>query len=264
MKKILLFLLLFSGFLLSAVDQERSWKLSPLQIGLGISDFKNLADQSADTVFTFGLWYMEQKSAVISFSTCTEFQNNYGIQLSILQALSDKNYGIMTGFTTGTLVDNYGIKLGLFNVKGKFDHLQILGIDFFDLFYAGLLHLNTPVSIGLVNVCDKSKDNAVFQAGILNYNSKGVQIGLVNVCDKSKDNAVFQAGILNYNSKGVQIGLGNIEGAYQFGLFNYHSKKTTYSWEKPDNSGVFQFGLLNYNEKSYVPWFPLINFNMGR
>ena len=73
MKKILLFLLLFSGFLLSAVDQERSWKLSPLQIGLGISDFKNLADQSADTVFTFGLWYMEQKSAVISFSTCTEF-----------------------------------------------------------------------------------------------------------------------------------------------------------------------------------------------
>ena len=99
MKKILLFLLLFSGFLLSAVDQERSWKLSPLQIGLGISDFKNLADQSADTVFTFGLWYMEQKSAVISFSTCTEFQNNYGIQLSILQALSDKNYGIMTGFT---------------------------------------------------------------------------------------------------------------------------------------------------------------------
>ena len=235
MKKILLFLLLFSGFLLSAVDQERSWKLSPLQIGLGISDFKNLADQSADTVFTFGLWYMEQKSAVISFSTCTEFQNNYGIQLSILQALSDKNYGIMTGFTTGTLVDNYGIKLGLFNVKGKFDHLQILGIDFFDLFYAGLLHLNTPVSIGLVNVCDKSKNNAVFQAGILNYNSKG-----------------------------VQLGLGNIEGAYQFGLFNYHSKKTTYSWEKPDNSGVFQFGLLNYNEKSYVPWFPLINFNMGR
>ena len=235
MKKIFLFLFLFSVFLLSAVDQERGWKFTPLQIGLGFSDFKSIADQSADTVFTFGLWYMEQKSSVFSLSACTEFQNNYGIQLSIFQALSDKNYGIMTGLTTGTIVDNYGIKLGLFNVKGKFDHLQILGIDFFDLFYAGLLHLNTPVSIGLVNVCDKSNINAVFQAGVLNCNSKG-----------------------------VQIGLGNIEGDYQFGLFNYRSKNSTYSWEMPDNSVVFQFGLLNYNEKSYLPWFPLINFNMGR
>lgn len=234
MKKILLFLFLFYGFLLSAVDQECGREFAPFQIGLGCSDFKNLADQSSDTIFTFGLWYMEQKSAVISFSTCTEFQNNYGIQLSILQAFSDKNYGIMAGLTTGAH-DNYGIKFGLFNVKGKFDHLQILGIDFFDLFYAGLLHLNTPASIGLVNVCDDSNKNEVFQAGVLNYNSKG-----------------------------VQIGLGNIEGDYQFGLFNYRSKKTTYSWEKPDDSGVFQFGLLNYNEKSYIPWFPLINFNMGR
>ena len=60
-----------------------------------------------------------------------------------------------------------------------------------------------------------------------------------------------------------KIGLVNIDGDWQFGLFNY-CDKTSYSCKEPPKTGTFQFGLLNYNNKSYLPWLPLINFDMGR
>ena len=28
--------------------------------------------------------------------------------------------------------------------------------------------------------------------------------------------------------------------------------------------GKIQIGLLNYNRNSYIPWLPLVNWNMGR
>ena len=210
---------------------RQNWNFAPLQLGVGLDSCTNLVDENSNTIFTFGLLYMEQKSAVFSFSSCSELKQNYGLQLGLLQTFATDNYGVMAALVNGSHY-GYGIKLGFINVKSKFEQVQLMGIDFSDLFYAGLIHLNCPVSIGLVNIADNSR------------------------------RTYCQIGIFNNNSK-VQLGLGNVDGTCQFGLFNYSSKKTYYSWEEPKQTGTFQFGLLNYNEKSYIPWFPLINFNAG-
>ena len=251
MKKLIFSLLLFSIYsILCAVEPEafakengeiqlnddtkkgliRDWNFAPLQLGVGLDSCTNLVDENSNTIFTFGLLYMKQKSAVLSFSSCSQLRENYGLQLGLLEILAKENYGVMTALVNGSHY-GYGLKLGLINFKSKFEHIQVMGVDFADLFYVGLIHLNCPVSIGLANLADNT--------------------------------AYCQIGALNDGSKGVQIGLGNIDGDWQFGLFNY-CDKTSYSWEEPPKTGTFQFGLLNYNNKSYLPWLPLINFDMGR
>ena len=207
----------------------RDWNFAPLQLGVGLDSCKNLVDENSNTIFTFGLLFMEQKSAVFLFSSISQLRQNYGFQLGLLQTFADDNYGVMAALVNGSHY-GYGLKFGLINIKSKFEQVQLMGIDFADLFYVGLIHLNCPVSIGLANLADT---------------------------------AYCQIGALNDGSKGVQIGLGNINGDWQFGLFNY-CDKTSYSWEEPPKTGTFQFGLLNYNNKSYLPWLPLINFDMGR
>ena len=207
----------------------RDWNFAPLQLGVGLDSYTNLVDENSNTIFTFGLLYMKQKSAVISFSACSQLRQNYGLQLGLYGTFAKENHGIMTALVNGSRY-GYGLKLGLINFNVKFDQGQLLGVDFADLFYVGLIHLDCPVSIGLANLADT---------------------------------AYCQIGALNSGSKGVQIGLGNIDGDWQFGLFNY-CDKTSYSCKEPPKTGTFQFGLLNYNNKSYLPWLPLINFDMGR
>ena len=46
---------------------------------------------------------------------------------------------------------------------------------------------------------------------------------------------------------------------FQFGLFNF-----TPGTENFEEKTSFQLGLLNYNSKSYIPWLPLVNWDMGR
>ena len=50
----------------------------------------------------------------------------------------------------------------------------------------------------------------------------------------------------------LYIGLMNVTEKFQIGLLNLGV------------NAKFQIGLLNYNHKSYIPWMPLINFDMGR
>ena len=50
----------------------------------------------------------------------------------------------------------------------------------------------------------------------------------------------------------VYAGLVNISNMIQIGLVNISP------------GALFQIGLINYNPRSYIPWMPLINFNMGR
>ena len=52
---------------------------------------------------------------------------------------------------------------------------------------------------------------------------------------------------------GLQIGVGNFSthnSGIQIGMFN--------------TGGFLQLGLLNYNPRSYIPWLPLVNWDMGR
>jgi hypothetical protein len=63
----------------------------------------------------------------------------------------------------------------------------------------------------------------------------------------------LQVGMYNqsaFQDWGMQTGVYNQKGMIQLGLFNIH--------------GRFQLGLLNYNPKSYIPWLPFVNWDMGR
>ncbi|MBQ7393831.1 MAG: hypothetical protein IJV89_05750 [Lentisphaeria bacterium] len=141
------------------------WKFAPLQLGLGVKNWRNLVDNQTDTVFSLVLCSMSQKSAVISLCAVGGVFNNYGISIAGINGSKE----------------NYGIKIGLINYKDFFEYVQILGINIVDT---------------------------------------------------------------------VQIGLTNDMGTVQIGLLN--------------GRGCVQIGLWNYCPGSYIPYFPLINFDMGK
>ena len=145
------------------------WKFAPVQVGIGIFESANLFDADSVALFSFGLLRIQQQASIISLGGMTRLENNYGIQLSTA-SLTYRNYGLMlSSYLNATCTnDNYGIKIGLFNVSGKYDKLQLLGIDFFDYLQVGFLNGHTYI-------------DSVLQIGIFNTTSNGgVQIGLLN------------------------------------------------------------------------------------
>ena len=103
-----------------------------------------------------------------------------------------------------------------------------------------------------------------FINGSYHNDNHGVKIGVFNVSgmfDKGQFAGIdfcdyLHIGIINYHAP-LQFGVVNIseESLFQIGLFNAGTNKI----EKN-----FQIGLLNYNPKSYIPWLPLVNWDMGR
>ena len=49
----------------------------------------------------------------------------------------------------------------------------------------------------------------------------------------------------------IYLGLVNISNKFQIGLLNLGP------------GAILQIGLLNYNPKSYIPWLPIVNWDMG-
>ena len=89
------------------------WKFAPVQVDVGLINDKKLVDNSTDTFFSLGLWLLQQKSAVISFSfVVNTLHNNYGIQFPslIMGVLTDNNYGISCGWLN-YCKNCYGIQL---------------------------------------------------------------------------------------------------------------------------------------------------------
>ena len=84
---------------------------------------------------------------------------------------------------------------------------------------------------------------ALFNATHKNY---GLQLGAGNI---SASDWGIQVGLVNLGPQ-IQIGAYNIDGQIQIGILNAHGK--------------IQIGLLNYNPKSYIPWLPFVNWDMGR
>ena len=80
--------------------------------------------------------------------------------------------------------------------------------------------------------------------------SSAIAFAGIDFCD------YLHIGIINYHAP-LQFGVVNIseESLFQIGLFNAGTNKI----EKN-----FQIGLLNYNPKSYIPWLPIVNWDMGR
>ena len=153
------------------------WKFAPLQIDLSLVKHHKLVDESSNTLFSFGLFLMEQKSAVFSSAlVANSLQNNYGLQINplFMGTVTDKNYGISIGFENYSK-KCYGIQLGVLNhswagetVEKERERLQIFGINIADTVYCGLVNISNKVQIGIFNAAP----GGAFQIGLLNYNLK--------------------------------------------------------------------------------------------
>lgn len=107
------------------------------------------------------------------------------------------------------------------------------------LFLGAATDNNYGISLGWQNY---SKNCYGIQLGALNYSFAGKEI--------EKHNERWQ--ILGINIADlVYLGVLNVTTGFQIGVCNL----------SPGNS--FQIGLLNYNARSFIPWCPLINFDMG-
>ena len=145
----------------------------------------------ATAFFSFGLFVLQQKSAVLAVALIANtLQYNYGVQLPLLMgAVTDVNYGISVGLENYSK-KCYGIQLGVINhsfagepIEKSNERVQFLGANIADTLFLGLVYFSNEIQIGLANF---------------------------------------------------------------------------------SKSATFQIGLLNYNPKSYIPWLPFINWNMGR
>lgn len=107
------------------------------------------------------------------------------------------------------------------------------------LFLGAVTDNNYGISLGWQNY---SKNCYGIQLGALNYSFAGKKI--------EKHNERWQ--ILGINIADlVYLGVLNVTTGFQIGVCNLSPGK------------AFQVGLLNYNARSFIPWCPLINFDMG-
>ena len=153
------------------------WKFAPLQIDLSLVKHHKLVDESSNTLFSFGLFLIEQKSAVFSSAlVANSLYNNYGLQINplFMGTVTEKNYGISIGFENYSK-KCYGIQLGVLNhswagenIEKERERLQIFGINIADTIYCGLVNISNKVQIGIFN----ASPGGAFQIGLLNYNLK--------------------------------------------------------------------------------------------
>ncbi len=154
------------------------WKFSPLQLDVGLVKDKKLFDESTNTFFSFGLFTLQQKSAVLSVAfIANTLYNNYGLQINplLMGTATDNNYGISFGLEN-YCKKCYGIQLGILNhswgrypVEKEHELLQFLGMNIADKVYLGIMNFSDDVQIGLFNI---SPRGAAFQFGLLNFNPK--------------------------------------------------------------------------------------------
>ena len=164
-------------------------------------------------------------------------------------------------FDSANLLDADSIALFSFGFAGIQQHSSIIsfgGITKLKNNYgiqvsaASLTDRNYGLMIGLLENCTDVNKNYGVKIGVFNVSGmfyKG-QFAGIDFCD------YLHIGIINYHAP-LQFGVVNIseESLFQIGLFNAGTNKI----EKN-----FQIGLLNYNPKSYIPWMPIVNWDMGR
>ena len=141
---------------------------------------------------------------------------------------------ISLGGLTG-LENNYAIQMSAASLADR-NYGLMIGM------YLNATGNNCGVKIGLFNFSGKFKLLQFLgincfdflHIGIANLNAP-LQIGIFNACDGG------------YDDRGInwQLGILNVAADY-------------------DSRFTFQIGLLNYNPKSYIPWLPFINWDMGK
>lgn len=112
------------------------------------------------------------------------------------------------------------------------------GIQINPLFMGTVTDKNYGISLGFENY---SKKCYGIQMGVLNHSWAGEEI------EKKRERLqIFGINIADT----VYCGLVNISNRVQIGLFNAAP------------GGAFQIGLINYNPRSYIPWMPIVNWDM--
>ena len=212
---------------------ERSWKWSPL--GIGIAAPIQLPFIESDV---YGL----RIGGLFGYN-----HDVYGLDVGVAEVCSGNFAGLQASMLSWTEGDAYGLQFGaLANVvSGNSIALQagLVNVDHGD---AGGLQL------GFVNY-DSNYKGA--QVGVLNWNdlaSYGFELGLVNANQDEYFGWTFGA-LVNYANKFKGFGLGLVNVAYevsgcQFGLVNACDKM----------HGV-QFGLINLICESKLPIMVLAN-----
>ena len=99
---------------------------------------------------------------------------------------------------------------------------------------------NYGISLGFENY---SKKCYGIQLGVLNHSWAGEEI------EKRRGRVqIFGINIADT----IYCGVVNISSRVQIGIFNAAP------------GGAFQIGLVNYNPRSYIPYLPIVNWDMGR
>ena len=112
------------------------------------------------------------------------------------------------------------------------------GIQINPLFLGTVTDKNYGISLGFENY---SKKCYGIQMGVLNHSWAGEEI------EKKRERLqIFGINIADT----VYCGLVNISNRVQIGLFNAAP------------GGAFQIGLVNCNPRSYIPWMPIVNWDM--
>ena len=178
----------------------------------------------------------EESNVIFNIGLWEMEQKSAVFSLSGLSMLKH-NYGISLALASG--VDAcYGIQISFMSASRRFERGGDPG---------GFIVNGIRAQIAGINIAD------VMQIGLLNLDDHfGVfQIGLINFCKTEGD--FLQLGLLNLGGDKINVGLLNLAGG---GFLNIGAVNFSHS--------MIQFGLLNYNPKSYIPWMPIVNFDMGR
>ena len=177
-------------------------------------------------------------------------------------------------FTDKGLISNWSfaplqINVGLINSKNLVDESShtLISLGIFTLqqksaivstaFIANTLQNNYGIQINPLFMGTVTDKNYGISVGFENYSKKcyGIQLGVLNHSwageEIEKERERLQIFGINIADT-VYCGLVNISNKVQIGIFN------------ASPGGAFQIGLLNYNLKSYIPFLPFINWDMGR
>jgi len=257
MKKLLLSVILLSTVYLSArgfasIRGEYKGLISgveftPLQLSICSAEKMQLFDETACSICSFGVLAVYQEFSIISAAPLCGV-NNYFLQVAALSNFDgdsrgiaiapinahNKNYGLQTGLLNWSDDKKWGMQAGIYNENG--------------LLQLGLFNYDGLLQVGFYNEG---------YYWITEKDMTGFQLGLLNNCG---DNACIQVGAINGDGE-FQFGIVNVSGkdGIQVGLFN--ACKDSRIVER--NTSI-QIGLLNYNPRSYIPYLPLINWDMGQ
>ena len=151
------------------------YKFTPLQLAIGVGKTK-LFDADADTVFSFGLLILTQKSAVLSLAPLNFLTNNYGIQIGVPGTLARNNYGISLG-VVNVHRKNYGLQIGA--LLNESNHTgQICGVNIADKVQIAIANVG-PGERGIKKY-HEVPEPLYFQLGVFNRGDSAVQIGVLN------------------------------------------------------------------------------------